>query len=167
MAMEVRRRVPPPHGSAPRCQQATGGEGQRVRVQAGDTLPLPIRHTNLIFSELFAASLVYLMRRWQEKIRASTTLHVVSLAKIFAPPLYYTSRRILGLDAINTLPPPPVRSSQTAPPPARACPNYRLDLGAAGGAPSRGPRRQGGPEGGATEMRRDAVPPESRLEGGE
>jgi hypothetical protein len=107
MAMEVRRRVPPPHGSAPRCQQATGGEGQRVRVQAGDTLPLPIRHTNLIFSELFAASLVYLMRRWQEKIRASTTLHVVSLAKIFAPPLYYTSRRILGLDAINTLPPPP------------------------------------------------------------
>ncbi|PWZ12854.1 3-hydroxy-3-methylglutaryl-coenzyme A reductase [Zea mays] len=105
MAMEVRRRVPPPHGSAPRRQQATGGEGQRVRVQAGDALPLPIRHTNLIFSALFAASLVYLMRRWQEKIRASTPLHVVSLAKIFAPPLYYTSRQILGPDAINPLPP--------------------------------------------------------------
>jgi hypothetical protein len=86
---------------APRHQQATGGEGQRVRVQAGDALPLPIQHTNLIFSALFAASLVYLMRRWQEKIRASTPLHVVSLAKIFAPPLYYTSRRILGPDAIN------------------------------------------------------------------
>uniref|UniRef100_A0A804QD97 hydroxymethylglutaryl-CoA reductase (NADPH) n=1 Tax=Zea mays TaxID=4577 RepID=A0A804QD97_MAIZE len=84
MAMEVRRRVPPPHGSAPRRQQATGGEGQRVRVQAGDALPLPIRHTNLIFSALFAASLVYLMRRWREKIRSSTPLHVVSLAEIFA-----------------------------------------------------------------------------------
>jgi hypothetical protein len=55
--------------------------------------------------------------------------------------------------------PPHARSSQTSPPPARACPNYRSDLGAAGGAPSRGPRRQGGPEGGAAEMRRDAVPP--------
>jgi len=86
MAMEVRRRVPPPHGStAPRRQPAAGaGEGERVRVQAGDALPLPIRHTNLIFSALFAASLVYLMRRWREKIRASTPLHVVSLAEIFA-----------------------------------------------------------------------------------
>ena len=55
-----------------------------MRVQAGDALPLPIRHTNLIFSALFAASLVYLMRRWREKIRASTPLHVVSLAEIFA-----------------------------------------------------------------------------------
>jgi hydroxymethylglutaryl-CoA reductase (NADPH) len=84
MAMEVRRRVLPPHGSAPRRQQATGGEGQRVRVQAGDALPLPIWHTNLIFSALFAAPLVYLMRRWREKIRASTPLHVVSLTEIFA-----------------------------------------------------------------------------------
>ena len=84
MAMEVRRRVPLPHGSAPQRQQAIGGEGQRVRVQAGDALPLSIRHTNLIFSTLFAASLVYLMRRWREKIHASTPLHVVSLAEIFA-----------------------------------------------------------------------------------
>lgn len=84
MAMEVRRRVPPPHGSSLRRQQATDGEGQQVRVQAGDALPLPIRHTNLIFSALFAASLVYLMRRWREKIRSSTPLHVVSLAEIFA-----------------------------------------------------------------------------------
>ncbi|WVZ65417.1 hypothetical protein U9M48_014782 [Paspalum notatum var. saurae] len=87
MAMEVRRRVPPPHGSAPsahpRRRAAATGE-ERVRLQAGDALPLPIRHTNLIFSALFAASLVYLMRRWREKIRASTPLHVVSLAEIFA-----------------------------------------------------------------------------------
>ncbi|KAG2644307.1 3-hydroxy-3-methylglutaryl-coenzyme A reductase 3-like [Panicum virgatum] len=92
MAMEVSRRVPPPHGGAapagrqPRRRAAAGGEGERerVRVQAGDALPLPIRHTNLFFSALFAASLAYLMRRWREKIRASTPLHVVSLAEIFA-----------------------------------------------------------------------------------
>ncbi|KAJ1290218.1 hypothetical protein BS78_02G226400 [Paspalum vaginatum] len=90
MAMEVRRRVPPPHGVAPsahprRRAAGNGGQGEeRVRLQAGDALPLPIRHTNLIFSALFATSLVYLMRRWREKIRASTPLHVVSLAEIFA-----------------------------------------------------------------------------------
>ncbi|KAL6646156.1 hypothetical protein ACP70R_017764 [Stipagrostis hirtigluma subsp. patula] len=55
-----------------------------ARVQAGDALPLPIRHTNLIFSALFAASLAYLMRRWREKIRSSTPLHVVGLAEMLA-----------------------------------------------------------------------------------
>ncbi|GJN33590.1 hypothetical protein PR202_gb22209 [Eleusine coracana subsp. coracana] len=83
MAMEVRRRVPPPHGARP-PRRGAGGEGEKVRVQAGDALPLPIRHTNLIFSLLFAASLVYLMRRWREKIRSSTPLHVVGLTEILA-----------------------------------------------------------------------------------
>ncbi|XP_062194418.1 3-hydroxy-3-methylglutaryl-coenzyme A reductase 3-like [Phragmites australis] len=79
MAMEVRRRVPP-------RGRSSGGDGERerVRVQAGDALPLPIRHTNLIFSALFAVSLAYLMRRWREKIRSSTPLHVVGLAEIVA-----------------------------------------------------------------------------------
>ncbi|KAG2584982.1 3-hydroxy-3-methylglutaryl-coenzyme A reductase [Panicum virgatum] len=54
------------------------------RVQAGDALPLPIRHTNLIFSALFAVSLAYLMRRWREKIRSSTPLHAVGLAEMLA-----------------------------------------------------------------------------------
>uniref|UniRef100_A0ACD5YEB1 Uncharacterized protein n=1 Tax=Avena sativa TaxID=4498 RepID=A0ACD5YEB1_AVESA len=75
MAVEVHRRAPAPHGR---------GTGERGRVQAGDALPLPIRHTNLIFSALFAASLAYLMRRWREKIRNSTPLHVVGLTEIFA-----------------------------------------------------------------------------------
>ncbi|XP_047049507.1 3-hydroxy-3-methylglutaryl-coenzyme A reductase 3-like [Lolium rigidum] len=79
MAVEVRRRVPAPH-AAPRGR----GTGEKGRVQAGDALPLPIRHTNLIFSALFAASLAYLMRRWREKIRTSTPLHVVGLTEIFA-----------------------------------------------------------------------------------
>ncbi|GJM98402.1 hypothetical protein PR202_ga15413 [Eleusine coracana subsp. coracana] len=83
MAMEVRRRVLPPHGARPPRRGAVG-EGEKVRVQAGDALPLPIRHTNLIFSLLFAASLVYLMRRWREKIRSSTPLHVVGLTEILA-----------------------------------------------------------------------------------
>uniref|UniRef100_A0A0E0CEN4 3-hydroxy-3-methylglutaryl coenzyme A reductase n=1 Tax=Oryza meridionalis TaxID=40149 RepID=A0A0E0CEN4_9ORYZ len=70
--MEVRRRAPRPPLPPP------------GRVQAGDALPLPIRHTNLIFSALFAASLAYLMRRWREKIRSSTPLHVVGLAEMLA-----------------------------------------------------------------------------------
>ncbi|KAF8780957.1 hypothetical protein HU200_000922 [Digitaria exilis] len=89
--MEVRRRVPPAHGGAPsghprrRRAAAAGADGEPVRrVQAGDALPLPIRHTNLIFSLVFGVSIVYLMRRWREKIRASTPLHVVSLEEILA-----------------------------------------------------------------------------------
>uniref|UniRef100_A0ACD5XTC9 Uncharacterized protein n=1 Tax=Avena sativa TaxID=4498 RepID=A0ACD5XTC9_AVESA len=71
MAVEVHRKV-------------GRGTGERGPVQAGDALPLPIRHTNLIFSALFAASLAYLMRRWREKIRNSTPLHVVGITEIFA-----------------------------------------------------------------------------------
>ncbi|EEE69968.1 hypothetical protein OsJ_29860 [Oryza sativa Japonica Group] len=66
MAVEGRRRVPlplPPPTRRGKQQQQQGGERAR-RVQAGDALPLPIRHTNLIFSALFAASLAYLMRRF-------------------------------------------------------------------------------------------------------
>ncbi|KAL6661788.1 hypothetical protein ACP70R_001172 [Stipagrostis hirtigluma subsp. patula] len=75
--MEVRRREE---------QQGARKAAPRpaARVQAGDALPLPIRHTNLIFSALFAASLAYLMRRWREKIRSSTPLHVVGLAEMLA-----------------------------------------------------------------------------------
>ncbi|XP_048540643.1 3-hydroxy-3-methylglutaryl-coenzyme A reductase 3 [Triticum urartu] len=76
--MDVRqrqRRAPPP---------AVGQAGAPRVLQAGDALPLPIRHTNLIFSALFAASLAYLMRRWREKIRSSTPLHVVDLTEILS-----------------------------------------------------------------------------------
>ncbi|KAJ1269136.1 hypothetical protein BS78_07G187700 [Paspalum vaginatum] len=76
--MEMRRGVG--QGSAVRHPPPP----RAARVQAGDALPLPIRHTNLIFSALFAASLAYLMRRWREKIRSSTPLHVVGLAEMLA-----------------------------------------------------------------------------------
>ncbi|KAF8690114.1 hypothetical protein HU200_041351 [Digitaria exilis] len=76
--MDVRRKVGSAAGAAPRRPPPA------ARVQAGDALPLPIRHTNLIFSALFAASLAYLMRRWREKIRSSTPLHVVGLVEMLA-----------------------------------------------------------------------------------
>uniref|UniRef100_M8CPS8 3-hydroxy-3-methylglutaryl coenzyme A reductase n=1 Tax=Aegilops tauschii TaxID=37682 RepID=M8CPS8_AEGTA len=53
-------------------------------LRPGTALPLPIRHTNLIFSALFAASLAYLMRRWREKIRSSTPLPVVDLTELLS-----------------------------------------------------------------------------------
>ncbi|GJN03966.1 hypothetical protein PR202_ga21469 [Eleusine coracana subsp. coracana] len=49
--MEVRRKV---QGAG---SGSAAGRAGGARVQAGDALPLPIRHTNLIFSALFAASL--------------------------------------------------------------------------------------------------------------
>ncbi|KAG2579900.1 3-hydroxy-3-methylglutaryl-coenzyme A reductase-like [Panicum virgatum] len=76
--MDARRKVGQ-QGAAGRAAAA-----RLPRVQAGDALPLPIRHTNLIFSALFAVSLAYLMRRWREKIRSSTPLHAVGLAEMLA-----------------------------------------------------------------------------------
>ncbi|XP_010927300.1 3-hydroxy-3-methylglutaryl-coenzyme A reductase 3-like [Elaeis guineensis] len=85
--MDVRRRFPNSAATtrpAETVPSSVSGGGAASRVQASDALPLPIRHTNLLFSALFAASLVFLMRRWREKIRSSTPLHVVGLAEIFA-----------------------------------------------------------------------------------
>ncbi|KAK1601145.1 hypothetical protein QYE76_017665 [Lolium multiflorum] len=72
--------APPPAVGVPH-RKATGAPRA---LQAGDALPLPIRHTNLIFSALFAVSLAYLMRRWRAKIRSSIPFHVVSLTEILA-----------------------------------------------------------------------------------
>lgn len=56
----------------------------------------------------------------------------------------------------SSVTPSTARSSRTAPPPARAYPNHRADLGAAGGAPSHGPRRRGGARK-AAQLRCDAT----------
>ncbi|XP_062195562.1 3-hydroxy-3-methylglutaryl-coenzyme A reductase 3 [Phragmites australis] len=85
--MEVRRMMGHGGGGAVAAGPRQPPPAARVsgaRVQAGDALPLPIRHTNLIFSALFAASLAYLMRRWREKIRSSTPLHAVGLTEMLA-----------------------------------------------------------------------------------
>ncbi|XP_064949972.1 3-hydroxy-3-methylglutaryl-coenzyme A reductase 3-like [Musa acuminata AAA Group] len=81
--MDVRRRLPPSSAAAARARRHAK-PAPTNQVQASDALPLPIRHTNLLFSALFAASLVFLMRRWREKVRLSSPLHVVDLAEITA-----------------------------------------------------------------------------------
>nr|ACR02667.1 3-hydroxy-3-methylglutaryl-coenzyme A reductase [Wurfbainia villosa]AML60255.1 HMGR protein [Wurfbainia villosa] len=78
--MELRRRLPPSVASASKGPKPA----LEAPVQASDALPVPIRYTNLFFSALFAASLVFLMRRWREKVRLSSPLHVVGLAEIVA-----------------------------------------------------------------------------------
>ncbi|KAM0845672.1 hypothetical protein ACQ4PT_056198 [Festuca glaucescens] len=86
--MDVRRRMAPPPAVGVAHRKAAGAPRA---LQAGDALPLPIRHTNLIFSALFAVSLAYLMRRWRAKIRSSIPFHVVNLTEILATFVLVTS----------------------------------------------------------------------------
>ncbi|KAG6554089.1 hypothetical protein Mapa_004004 [Marchantia paleacea] len=51
---------------------------------ASDALPLPVGLTNKIFMVLFFSASYYLMRRWREKIRTSTPLHMLNLGEIAA-----------------------------------------------------------------------------------
>nr|AGN32411.1 3-hydroxy-3-methylglutaryl-CoA reductase 1 [Dioscorea zingiberensis] len=77
--MDVRRRLPSKPAASERKPTPS-----TARVQASDALPLPIRHTNKIFSALFMAALYFLMCRWREKVRTSTPLHLLTLSEIFA-----------------------------------------------------------------------------------
>ncbi|KAG6506647.1 hypothetical protein ZIOFF_031974 [Zingiber officinale] len=79
--MYLRRRLPLSSVSA---SAKTHIPAPAAPVQASDALPLPIRYTNLLFAALFAASLVFLMRRWREELRLSSPLHGVGLAEIVA-----------------------------------------------------------------------------------
>lgn len=54
------------------------------RALASDALPLPVGLTNKIFMVLFFSASYYLMRRWREKIRTSTPLHMLNLGEIAA-----------------------------------------------------------------------------------
>jgi hydroxymethylglutaryl-CoA reductase (NADPH) len=65
--------------------------GQQLKMQrdspkplASDALPLPVSLTNKIFMVLFFSASYYLMRRWREKIRSSTPLHMLNLGEIVA-----------------------------------------------------------------------------------
>jgi hydroxymethylglutaryl-CoA reductase (NADPH) len=64
---------------------------QQLKVQresgkplASDALPLPVGLTNKIFMVLFFSASYYLMRRWRDKIRTSTPLHMLNLGEIAA-----------------------------------------------------------------------------------
>nr|AOO95898.1 3-hydroxy-3-methylglutaryl-CoA reductase [Dendrobium nobile] len=85
--METRRRFPPPSCTSPSpaatlrsLPAAPRSSGDRI--QASDALPIPIRHTNLLFSLLFVCSIVFLMRRWRDKVRESIPLHAVDLSEL-------------------------------------------------------------------------------------
>ncbi|KAK8913859.1 3-hydroxy-3-methylglutaryl-coenzyme A reductase [Platanthera zijinensis] len=83
--MDLRRRTTSkthrPYTPAGSFKLAGGGA---ARIQASDALPLPIRHTNKLFSALFMLSIYYLMSQWREKIRTATPLHVLTLSEISA-----------------------------------------------------------------------------------
>lgn len=79
--MDLRRRLPLGSVSA---STKTHNPSPSAPVQASDALPLPIRYTNLLFAALFGVSLVFLMRRWREKLRLSSPLHVLGLSEIVA-----------------------------------------------------------------------------------
>ncbi|KAJ4793947.1 3-hydroxy-3-methylglutaryl coenzyme A reductase [Rhynchospora pubera] len=78
--MELRRR----HSSGATATATATSYYGRSRILASDALPLPIRHTNRLFSALFVASLVFLMRRWRQKIRSSSPLHILAFSEILA-----------------------------------------------------------------------------------
>ncbi|KAF3794475.1 3-hydroxy-3-methylglutaryl-coenzyme A reductase 1 [Nymphaea thermarum] len=83
--METRRRVvakrPEPKGAA--ANQAAGRAKTRLAL-ASDALPLPANVTNKFFLVLFFLSSYYLMRRWREKIRTNTLLHLLTFWEIVA-----------------------------------------------------------------------------------
>ncbi|KAL0904761.1 hypothetical protein M5K25_026911 [Dendrobium thyrsiflorum] len=81
--MEFRRRaLSKPHRSLSPVGAFPAKSGSSTRVQASDALPIPIRHTNKLFSVLFMASMYYLMCRWREKIRTGAPLHALTLSDI-------------------------------------------------------------------------------------
>nr|QED58292.1 3-hydroxy-3-methylglutaryl coenzyme A reductase [Phalaenopsis japonica] len=83
--MEFRRRTisNPLRSSTPAVKFSTKTDTSSS-VQASDALPLPIRHTNKLFSAIFMVSIYYLMCRWRDKIRTTTPLHLVTLSEISA-----------------------------------------------------------------------------------
>ncbi|PKU67232.1 3-hydroxy-3-methylglutaryl-coenzyme A reductase [Dendrobium catenatum] len=85
--METRRRFPPPSCTSPSPASTlrslpAAPRSSGDRIQASDALPIPIRHTNLLFSLLFVCSIVFLMRRWRDKVRESIPLHAVDLSEL-------------------------------------------------------------------------------------
>uniref|UniRef100_A0A0C9S3I2 3-hydroxy-3-methylglutaryl coenzyme A reductase n=1 Tax=Wollemia nobilis TaxID=56998 RepID=A0A0C9S3I2_9CONI len=63
--------------------KGSSGHGN-PKLMASDALPLPVGLTNKVFFVLFFTASYFLMRRWREKIRTSTPLHVVSFGELVA-----------------------------------------------------------------------------------
>ncbi|XXG46318.1 hypothetical protein AAC387_Pa02g1191 [Persea americana] len=73
---KIRRRFQLPSGDSAR--------GPSSVAQASDALLLPIRLTNKVFFPLFFLAAYFLLRRWREKIRTSTPLHLLTFSEIVA-----------------------------------------------------------------------------------
>jgi len=70
-------------GGAKRKNSNVNGNGNS-KLLASDALLLPLGLTNKVFFVLFFTASYFLMRRWREKIRTSTPLHVVSFGELVA-----------------------------------------------------------------------------------
>lgn len=68
---------------AKRKNSNVNGNGNS-KLLASDALLLPLGLTNKVFFVLFFTASYFLMRRWREKIRTSTPLHVVSFGELVA-----------------------------------------------------------------------------------
>jgi len=66
------------------AKKMNNGNCRNSKTLASDALPLPMGLTNKVFFVLFFTSSYFLMRRWREKIRTSTPLHVVSFWELVA-----------------------------------------------------------------------------------
>ncbi|KAJ7299901.1 hypothetical protein O6H91_15G070400 [Diphasiastrum complanatum] len=60
------------------------GRQANSKPLASDALPLPVGLTNKIFFVLFFTASYYLLRRWGEKARNSTPLHMLNLGEMLA-----------------------------------------------------------------------------------
>ncbi|XP_057862641.2 3-hydroxy-3-methylglutaryl-coenzyme A reductase 1 [Cryptomeria japonica] len=70
-------------GGTKRKNSNVNGNGNS-KLLASDALLLPLGLTNKVFFVLFFTASYFLMRRWREKIRTSTPLHVVSFGELVA-----------------------------------------------------------------------------------
>ncbi|KAJ0231631.1 3-hydroxy-3-methylglutaryl-coenzyme A reductase 1 [Hirschfeldia incana] len=80
--MDIRRRPPKPPVNTP--NRFSNDDDDQPRTKASDALPLPLYLTNAVFFTLFFSVAYYLLRRWRDKIRHSTPLHVVTVTELAA-----------------------------------------------------------------------------------
>lgn len=59
-------------------------QSKNSKLLASDALPLPVSLTNKVFLVLFASASYFLIKRWGEKKKTSTPLHILSFGEIIA-----------------------------------------------------------------------------------
>ncbi|CAI0407319.1 unnamed protein product [Linum tenue] len=87
--MDPRRRstkkpLAPPLSNLHRHSAAGHRQEDDSQRRASDALPLPLQLTNALFLVLFFSAVYFLLRRWSDKIRTQTPLHVLTFSEILA-----------------------------------------------------------------------------------